>query len=236
MIYEELGARIILSFGDGKVFVTESTIFGIIVAIVIAVICIWLGHGLKTVPKGKQIIAEFIVEWIYKFTKENMGEENSRFAPYIGSIFAFMVCGSMLGIFGIRPITADVNVAFALSIMTFVMIQYNAVKTLGIRGKIKSMCDPYPFMLPLKVLEDVTLPVSLGFRLFGNMLGGVIVIDLWMNLMTMLSNYMTDIPFLRAITVLPLNGFFDMFEPAIQTYIFVTLTSVFLSMGMKKTH
>lgn len=232
MDIDKIGARIIIGFGDGSVFISESILFGIIVAIILSILGIWLGSNLKTVPKGKQIIAEFIVGWIYKFTGENMGKENLNFAPYIGTIFAYILCGSCLGLFGIRPITADVNVTFSLSLLTFLLIQYNSIHRLGIRGRLREMCDPYPFMFPLKILEDCTLPVSLGFRLFGNILGGVIVVDLWMSLMTMLSNYLTKVPFLRAITVLPLNGFFDMFEPAIQTYIFTMLTMVFLTSAM----
>ena len=117
--------------------------------------------------------------------------------------------------------------------MTFFLIQANAIKTLGVRGRLSEMCDPYPFMFPLKLLEEFTLPVSLTLRLFGNILGGVIVVDLWMHLMEYLSGLLTSVPFLRAVTVLPLNGFFDMFEPVIQTYIFSMLTMVFLSNAME---
>ncbi len=229
---DKLGARIIIGFGDGSVFISESVLFGIIIAVILAILGIWLGSGLKTVPKGKQVVAELIVEKIYKLTKDNMGVENENFAPYIGSIFAFILAGSSLGLFGVRPITADVNVTFALSGLTFIMIQYNSFRRLGLRGKLKEMCDPYPFMFPLKILEDLTLPVSLGLRLFGNILGGVIVVELWMGLMTYLSELITDVPFLRAVTVLPLNGFFDMFEPIIQTYIFTMLTMLFLTSAM----
>lgn len=232
MNFDELGARIIVTFGDGEVFLTESFLFGVIVAIVIAVFGIWLGSNLKTVPKGKQIISELIVGWIYKFTKDNVGTGNEGYAPYVGTVFAFCMCGSMLGLFGFRPITADVNVTFALSILTFLLIQFSEVKKFGLFGKIRHMCEPYPFMLPLKILEDVTLPISLGFRLFGNILGGLIVIDLWLNFMTYLSTYFSEVPFLRAVLVLPLSGFFDIFEPIIQTFIFTLLTMIFLGIGI----
>jgi len=231
--FDDLGPRIIFSIADGKLLISESTVLGLIIAAVIAVVCIWLGSGLKTVPKGKQIIAEAFVGWIYKYTRENMGKENEHFAPYIGTIFLFIVCGSSLGLLGLRPVTADLNVTFALSGMTFILIQYNSVKKLGVRGRLHEMCDPYPFMFPLKILEDVTLPVSMGMRLFGNILGGMIVVELWMYLMEFLSSLLTDVPFLRAVTVLPLNGFFDMFEPVVQTYIFTMLTMVFLSSAME---
>ena len=81
-------------------------------------------------------------------------------------------------------------------------------------------------------MEDITLPVSMGMRLFGNILGGMIVVELWMQLMEYLSGFLTEVPFLRAVTVLPLNGFFDMFEPVVQTYIFTMLTMVFLQSAM----
>lgn len=230
---DKLGSRVILSLAGGKIPITESTLFGIVIAVIIGALGIWLGSGLKDVPKGKQVIAEYLVEKAYKFTVSNMGEENTVFAPYVGTIFAFILMGSSLGLFGIRPITADLNVTFALSVMTFFLILVSSVRRLGVKGKLKKMCDPYPFMFPLKIMEDVTLPISLALRLFGNILGGTIIVDLWMRLMERLSGYFTDVPFLRAVTVLPLNAFFDIFEPVIQTIIFTMLTMVFLKSAME---
>ena len=88
-------------------------------------------------------------------------------------------------------------------------------------------------MLPLHLMEEVTLPVSLAFRLFGNIFGGVVVVELWFVFMEWLSSFISEVPFLRAVLVLPLNAFFDIFEPFIQTYIFVTLTMVFLNRAVE---
>lgn len=233
--YDELGARIIISFGDGSVFITESTLWGLIVAAILAVLGIWLGSGLEKIPKGKQVIAEFIVGWLYKFTDANLGKENRGYAPYIGTIFGFILLGSSLGIFGIRPITASLNVTAALAVLTFLLIQSSAIRTHGVKGRIKEMCEPYPFMFPLEVIEACTLPVSLALRLFGNILGGLIVVELWMHLMEYLSSLVCNVPFLRAVTVLPINAFFDMFEPVIQTYIFTLLTMINLYTAIKVT-
>lgn len=230
---DELGARMIFSLADGNLMITESTCFGIIIAVILAVLGIWLGSGLQKIPKGKQVIAEFIVGWVYKFTRENLGKENENFAPYIGTILAFIFTASSLGLFGVRPITADLNVTFAMSGLTFILIQANGIRKHGVKGKLQEMCDPYPFMFPLKIIEEVTLPVSLSLRLFGNILGGLIVVELWMHFMEFLSGLICDVPFLRAVTVLPLNAFFDVFEPAIQTYIFTMLTMIFLRSAME---
>ncbi|MCQ2548087.1 MAG: F0F1 ATP synthase subunit A [Clostridia bacterium] len=230
MNVSELGPRIIYSFANGKVVIDECTLGAMIVAGILMIVFIWLGSGLKTIPKGKQIWAELIVEKVYSFTRNNMG--TSWFAPYAGTLFSFVLVGSSLGLIGIRPITASTNVAFALSLLTFLVIQIYGFKSWGFKGKLKEMCEPYPFMFPLKLIEECTLPVSLGFRLFGNIFGGMIIVELFLNLMTQLSNYICDVPFLRFLTVLPLNGFFDMFEPVIQTYIFTSLTLIFLAKAM----
>ena len=64
MNFDELGARIIVTFGDGKVFLTESFLFGVIVAVVIAVFGRWFRRKSKTGPKGKQIFSDLIVGWL----------------------------------------------------------------------------------------------------------------------------------------------------------------------------
>ena len=232
MKVDELGARVIWSFFDGALVITESTLFGLIVAAVLAILGIWLGSRLEEVPRGKQIIAEFLVGWVYKFTEDNMGQRNRNFAPYVGTILAFAFCASSLGVFGLRPITADLNVTGALALLTFLMIFINSIRVQGIGGKLKHMCDPYPFMFPLKVMEEVALPVSLALRMFGNILGGYIIVELWLHLMAWLSSMITEVPFLRAVTVLPLNAIFDIAEPAIQAFIFTILTVINLTAAM----
>lgn len=232
---EELGPRIIIGFGDGSVYLTESVLYGLIVAAILAALGIWLGRNLELVPTTRrQIVAELIVEKLYSYAEDNLGEDAERYGPYIGTVFLYVLTGSSLGVLGLRPITADINVAFSLAILTFLLIQGSSLKALGVKGRLHHMCDPSPLMLPISLIEEVTLPVSLAFRLFGNIFGGFVVIELWMVFMEWLSGLMTDVPFLRAVLVLPLNGFFDLFEPAIQTYIFVTLTMVFLARGIAR--
>ena len=234
---EELGARIIVGIGDGRLYLTESTLWGFIIAAVLAVTGIWLGSRLETVPTTKrQLAAELIVEKLYGYARQNLGSEAVRYAPYMGSLFAYIIAGSMLGLLGLRPVTADINSAMGLSLLSFLLIQTSSIRALGLRGRMQHLCSPYPFMLPLHLIEEVTLPVSLAFRLFGNIFGGLVVVELWMILMEWLSSFFCQVPVLRAVLVLPLNAFFDIFEPAIQTYIFVTLTMVFLARGIEKAH
>jgi F-type H+-transporting ATPase subunit a len=93
------------------------------------------------------------------------------------------------------------------------------------------MGEPYPFMYPIKIIEEISFPISLSFRLFGNILGGVIVMALVMSLFTYISEQLLHlpIPLFMAVLPLPMNAFFDIFEPVLQAFIFTMLTMAFIS-------
>jgi len=228
-----LGPRIIMSFGDGSVYITETVFFGMIVGAILIILALWSTHRMEKYPKGKQVVAEFIVEAIYKMTTGTMGKSCSNFAPYIGTLFIFLLLGNALGLFGFRPVTADVNMTFALALITFILIHYNSVKSMGWKGKLKHMASPYPFMFLLSLIESISKPISLGFRLFGNILGGVIVMALVFTGLGAASDALhLPIPLLQAVIPLPVNAFFDIFEPVVQAYIFTMLTMIFISLEM----
>jgi len=230
-----IGPRIIIALNDGRIIITETVIMGAILAALIIAAALWLTSDLKKEPSKKQIVAEFIVEMVYKLTKNTMGAHNVNFAPYVGTLIIFLLLGNSLGLYGLRPITADVNMTFALSLITFFLIQYNSIKSMGIKGKLKHMCEPYVFMFPLKIIEEIAKPISLGFRLFGNILGGVIVMSLIFTGLGGLCHMLhLPIPILEAVIPLPANLFFDVFEPIVQMFIFTMLTMVFISIEMKK--
>jgi F-type H+-transporting ATPase subunit a len=235
-----IGPKIFMKFDNGF-YITETVVAAVIVSVILIVLTTWLTGNMQKVPKGKQVVAEMIVKGIYDLVTSSMGKHCERFAPYMGTLFMFLILGNMLGLFGFRPTTADVNMTFALSGTTFLMIQYNGFKTMGFKGKIKHMADPLPFMFPLKIIEEISFPISLSFRLFGNILGGVIIMALIKNglygLTEMIVGAMPSIgefhlPFLQAVSPLPANLFFDVFEPILQAFIFTMLTMVFVGMAV----
>ena len=228
-MHMDVGPRIIIQFDNG-LFITETVFWAVIVAVCMIVFAYFATKNLKSVPKGVQIICELIVEVVYKFVKENMGKHNMSFAPFMGTLFFFLIFCNMLGLFGQRPATADVNFTFALGITVFVLIQFNAIRSRGIGGYLKHFAKPFPFMIPINLLEEVIFPVSLSFRLFGNILAGVIIMELWMYGMAGYSARAgLPIPLLQAVTPLPINAFFDIFEPFLQAFVFSMLTMAFIS-------
>ncbi len=226
-----LGPRIIFSIGG--VNVTETVCYAWIVSLILIAFALISTRNMKRIPKGSQAFAELIVEFIYNLVGNTMGKQNTNFAPYIGTLFLFLVFGNSLGLFEQRPVTADLNATFALAGITFVLIHYNAIRTKTLKGYIKHLSDPYPFMLPINLVGELAFPLSLSFRLFGNITGGVIIMMLLFNgLEGITENMEITIPFLLIGIPLPANFFFDIFEAGLQAFIFTMLTMVFIANGM----
>jgi F-type H+-transporting ATPase subunit a len=231
---EHLGPRKIIGFLDGSVFITETVLLALIVAAIMVVLALLSTRKLEREPKGAQLIAELIVDGMYKLTGTMMSKRNSEiYAPFVGTLFLFLILANATGLLGVRPVTADVNTAFALSTITFFAIQGASIRNRGVIGHLKHYGEPYPFMFPIMVIKDLSLPVSLAFRLFGNITGGMIIMAfVFKALHAATDGVGITIPFLQFLIPLPLNLFFDVFEPILQSFIFTTLTMAFLAMSL----
>ncbi|MDR1042414.1 MAG: F0F1 ATP synthase subunit A [Clostridiales Family XIII bacterium] len=231
---EGLGARVIFRVVGGPLdglVITETAIWTVIVAIGIIIFALLATRKLERYPKGLQAVAELIVEYVYKFVRDTMGKRNLSFAPYVGTLFLFLLFGNALGLLGFRPITADMNTTFAMSALVFILIQVNGIRSRGFGHYLKHFAEPYPFMIPIKILEEFTFPISLAFRIFGNILAGVIIMELAMEGLKSLSleTLHLPIPLLQTVLPLPLNLFFDIFEPILQAFVFTMLTMSFIA-------
>jgi F-type H+-transporting ATPase subunit a len=230
---QHLGPRKIFGFGD--FFITETVLYFWIIMAVMITFAYFATRKLEEKPKGIQLVAEYIVEFIYKFTEGAMGKHNSNFSPYIGTLFIFLILGNSLGLWGLRPVTADVNTTFALAGITFFLVHYNSIKAKGIGGYLGHMSAPYPFMLPINIVGELAFPISLSFRLFGNIAGGMIIMALiFTGLESVSESLQMSIPFLQFLIPLPANLFFDIFEPILQAFVFTMLTMVFISINNLK--
>ncbi|MDR3072770.1 MAG: F0F1 ATP synthase subunit A [Clostridiales Family XIII bacterium] len=239
----EIGPRVILWFDEEfpikwlrGVEINESAFFAILVGIAMVIFAIVSTRKMKRDPKGIQGVAEAIVESIYNLVKSNMGVERLMFAPLIGTLFIFLAFSSAIGLFGFRAVTADMNATFAMSIMIFFVIQGAGIRKKGIGGYLHGFIEPYPFMFPIKFMEEFTLPISLAFRLFGNIFAGVFIIELIMEGLHWVSESLVHlpIPIFQTILPLPLNMFFDIFEPFLQAFVFSMLSMAFIVKGMSK--
>lgn len=230
---EHLGPRKIIGLFDGKIFVTETVFWAMLVGLFMIILALWSTSKMERIPKGKQFWAELIVSGIYKLVGGVLGQDRARsYTFYIGTLFIFLILANGLGMIGFRPATTDPNTTFALSIITFFMIYYASIKAKGVKGHLKHYVEPYAFMIPIKIIEDFSFPVSLAFRLFGNITGGMIVMALSFQGLDAASKALgSSIPFLQYLIPLPLNLFFDIFEPILQAFIFTMLSMAFIGVN-----
>ncbi len=198
-----------------------NTIFNIwIIMAFLVVMAVVVRVKLTRVPGKLQLVAEMVVEGSQWLVDNTMGEDKRGFAPYTMTLALFLVFANLSGLVALRQPTADLNVTFALALITFFLVHYHGLKAKGGLGYLKSYFEPLAFMFPINVVSEIALPVSLSFRLFGNMLGSVII-------MALLYSF--------APVIIPLIGhaYFDIFAGLIQTFIFVMLTLTFITLKME---
>ena len=170
-------------------------------------------------PKGLQNVMELAVEAMENFAKNSLCDYSGRLAPYMFSLAVYMIFCAFTELFGLRAPTSDLVTTFAMGLLTFFLINIYGVKKKGIGGRLKGMAKPTLLVFPMKILSDIAVPVSLACRLFGNMLGGMIVMDL---LKSVLGGYASGIPAVAGL-------YFNLFHPVIQTYIFIILSMTFIN-------
>ncbi len=201
---------------------TESVIVQWIVILLLAVLFFFLGRKLKVVPTTKrQALAELLVTFVSNMVDDSMGSKYKSYKPYIGALIVFVVCCNLISLVGLRAPTADVSVTGTLAIITFFMTQYNRAKTGGLKGYLKAFIEPMPFMVFSNVVGEISNPVSMALRLFGNMVAGMVIGGL---IMFALGNVMPPVV-IPAIASL----YFDIFSGVIQAYIFTMLTMSYIS-------
>lgn len=215
---------------DINIPITETVTVTWFLMFIISITCILVTRNFKKIPKKVQNVVELIVDSVNNFTKSSMGEDKMAFAPFAGTVIIFLGIANIVGVVGLRPPTADLNTTFAFSFITFVLIQYNAIKSNGVFNRLKSFTKPIFLFTPMNLLSEVSTPVSLAFRLFGNIVGGMIIMNLFYVLLAKLSYI--SVPFLQLAIPLPLHLYFDLFAGLLQSFIFTMLTLVNIAMAM----
>lgn len=174
-------------------------------------------------PTGFQNVVEFIVETLENFTTGIMGAKNRKFTNYYGSLFLFLLFANISGVFGLRPPTANYAVPLGLALITFFMTLVFGIKANGIGGYLKSLTEPVWPLTPLNIIGELSNPVSLSFRLFGNIIGGTILMGLYYGLLPIYVKI--GIPAL-------FHAYLDIFAGVLQAFVFTMLSMIFVSSAM----
>ncbi len=223
---EELGKihqLIIPFFGHDLTFNLEVIIMTWIVMSLLLVFGFLASSKKRIIPGPIQAMGEVFVSQFYALTEDALDKEMAKkYAPLICALFMFLLLSNWIGIVPyMHEPTKDLNTPLSLGLLGFVISHYVGIKTKGFKGYIKTYFDPFFFMMPLNVIGELAKVVSISFRLFGNIMGGSIII--------MVVSYLV-----YSVLIPPfLNAFFGIFVGAIQAFVFTMLTLVYISVQVK---
>lgn len=192
-----------------------------IVIFIIFVLGFSTTRDLKLVPESGQSFIEFLTDFVRDIAKSQINEkEYLKWVPYIGTMFLFIFVSNWSGALipwkiielpngELGAPTNDINTTAALAILTSVSYFYAGISKKGL-GYFAKYVQPTPILLPINILEDFTKPLSLSFRLFGNILADELVVAVLVSL----------VPLIIPIPLI----FLGLFTSGIQALIFATLS------------
>ena len=205
-----------IPIGKNGIPISESTVVSWIVMAVLILLCIILGSNLKVDHiSRRQAAAEFIVTKLEGIINGISGENAREYVPYLFTVLLFLGLSNIMGVFGFKPPTKSLIVSGGLAIMSIVLVEVAGIRARGAKGWLHSFIEPKPIVLPFNVLDLVTRPLSLCMRLFGNILGAFVVMELL--------NHMT-----KLIVPAVAGLYFDFFDGILQAYVFVYLTGSYI--------
>ncbi len=215
----------------GGINVNETEINLVIVTLLLLVFSLVLTHGMEKIPRKKtQILAEKIVMTIDNLVEQTMGKRYMAFAPFVMTLFASSLIGSLIGLVGLRSTTQDFNTTLTWSLATAFFIHYVGFKYSGFTGYLKSFTEPVKFLTPINLIGIATTPMSMSLRHFGNVLGGGIIMSLVYTALGSLSSMIhIPIPILEVGVPAILSLYFDLFSGVMQAFIFCMLTMAYIS-------
>lgn len=176
----------------------------------------------QVIPNPLQSTAELLVGTWDDLIKDALGLEDRRYFSFICTIFLLFWVSNVLGIvpFLSEP-TKDINTTLSLGVIGFFVAHYSGIKFKGFKRYAKEYMEPIFFMMPLNIIGELAKVISISFRLFGNIMGGSIIILV--------------VSYLVYSLVLPpfLYGFFGLFVGTIQAFVFTMLSLVYIAVQIK---
>jgi len=209
----------------GQVFITSWIVIAMLLtASVLAT------RNIQRVPQGIQNVMEYALEFVRDIAKNQIGEKEYRpWVPFVGTLFLFIFVSNWSGALipwrvihlpegELAAPTSDINTTVALALLTSLAYFYAGFSKRGL-GYFSKYVEPTPILLPIAILEDFTKPLSLSFRLFGNILADELVVAVLVLL----------VPLFVPIPVMMLG----LFTSAIQALVFATLAAAYIHEAME---
>ena len=216
-LLEELNCETVFTIPVlGGIEIAESTVITWVIMAVLTLLAWLLTRNLKVDHiSRRQAAVESAVTWLNGFVEGMIGEKGKRYVPYLVTVLVYIGFSNIIGLFGLKPPTKDMNVTSALALMSIILIEASGIREKGVKNWLKGFAQPVAVITPINILEVFIRPLSLCMRLFGNVLGAFVIMELIKQLIPV------GVP-------LVFSFYFDIFDGLIQAYVFVFLTSLFI--------
>ena len=248
MNLEVTGAKVLFNIPIfGGIPVTETIVNTWIVMAMIVGLCLFLTHGMQVHARTKrQVVAEYLVGMVRNMVKNNMGERFMHYVPFIGALFSLAMLSSLISMVGMFAPTGDLSTCVGWAVLVFVVITYYKIRTQHIGGYLKGFTQPVFIMTPLNMISEVATPISMAFRLFGNIASGsVVTLLLYGGLAALSSGILGLIPGAvgEVLSMIPifqlgipaiLSIYFDLFTSVLQAFIFCMLTMMYIKLACEE--
>ena len=235
----------------------------VIYLLLAAAICIGVGifvirGGLRMRPTR----AQNVVELAYEFAEQSIARPTLgdkaifvKYFPYIATLFLFIAVSNIISFiplpvghesslpgglpdFALYAATANINVTLALTLVTFIVYNYEGIRAHGPLGYLKTLIPDAPkaikpFIFALELLSQILRLVSLSVRLFANLLAGHLLIIMCAGFVVLLGNF-------AGLIAIPVGVFFYVFEwvliAGLQAFIFAMLSGIYIGFAVESSH
>ena len=190
---------------------------------IVIVLAILATRRIELIPRGWQNLLEIAVFTLLEQIEATMGPKGRRLAPLIITLFLFILISNWLGLVpGFTSPTSDINTTLGLALMVITLVHILAIVNRGPGRYFKHFFEPYiPFVI-INVIEEIAKPITLSFRLFGNILAGEVLIIV----LGLLVPYVAPTLWLA----------FSVFVGLIQAFIFTMLSMSYLANSVQQEH
>ena len=217
----------------------QAHVFSIlIISAILAIIMLILNKALRefdpySEPKGLVLLALTAVEMVDNSVKADVNDEIFDYlGPYVGYLWGYIFLSSISGLFGNQAVpTGNFSVTLTLAIITITMVEVNSIKYNGIKNYVKGLFEPMFLFLPMNIIGKISPVISMSMRLFANVLAGTIIMTLFYTFSGYVSSLIPLIgkfDFVGVVLAPALHSYFDLISSLLQTFIFTSLTIIFI--------
>ncbi|GAA5415853.1 ATP synthase subunit a [Paraliobacillus ryukyuensis] len=221
----------------------QSTVLMIfITCVIVFILGVVASRNLQMKPTGFQNFMEWLIDFVKGIINDAMDWRTGKmFLPLGLTLITYLFVANILGVITLgvfghelwwKSPTSDAGVTLSLAALIILLSNFYGIKLRGVKHYGKQFAQPQAFMIPFKIIEEFTNTMTLGFRLFGNIFAGEILLSL----ITKMA--LSSLGVVTVVAIVPMMAWqgFSLFVGGIQAFIFTMLTMVYMSHKVTVDH